>query len=125
MIRRILAVAAVAALAACNVAVEEAQGDALDIPEIEVPEISIETIKEATRVLSSDEFEGRLPGTEGEAKTVAYLVEQFEQAGLEPGNDGSWFQEVPLVEITGSDFAPLTVEAEECERMEISNVVQG
>ena len=118
MIRRILAVAAVAALAACNVAVEEAQGDALDIPEIEVPEISIETIKEATRVLSSDEFEGRLPGTEGEAKTVAYLVEQFEQAGLEPGNDGSWFQEVPLVEITGSDFAPLTVETEDGETME-------
>ena len=119
MIRRILAITAVAALAACNVAVEEAQGDAaLDIPEVEVPEISIETIKEATRVLSSDEFEGRLPGTAGEAKTVAYLVEQFEKAGLEPGNDGSWFQEVPLVEITGSDFAPLTVETDDGETME-------
>ena len=118
MIRRILAITAVAALAACNVAVEEAQGDAaLDIPEIEVPEISIETIKEATRVLSSDEFEGRLPGTAGEAKTVAYLVEQFEQAGLQPGNNGSWFQEVPLVEITGSEFAPLTVETEDGETM--------
>ena len=113
MIRRILAISAVAALAACNVAVEEAQGDAaLDIPEVEVPEISIDTIREATRVLSSDEFEGRLPGSPGEAKTVAYLVEQFEKAGLEPGNNGSWFQEVPLVEITGSDFAPLTVEAD-------------
>ena len=113
MIRRILAISAVAALAACNVAVEEAQGDAaLDIPEVEVPEISIDTIREATRVLSSDEFEGRLPGSPGDAKTVAYLVEQFEKAGLEPGNNGSWFQEVPLVEITGSDFAPLTVEAD-------------
>ena len=113
MIRRILAISAVAALAACNVAVEEAQGDAaLDIPEVEVPEISIDTIREATRVLSSDEFEGRLPGSPGEAKTVAYLVEQFEKAGLEPGNNVSRFQEVPLVEITGSDFAPLTVEAD-------------
>lgn len=112
MIRRILAVAAVAALAACNVAVDEAQGDpSLDIPEIEVPDISIDTIRDATRMLSSDEFEGRLPGTEGEVKTLAYLVEQFEQAGLEPGNDGSWFQDVPLIEITGRDFAPLTVEA--------------
>src|SRR5690606_18243547 len=85
---------------------------ALDIPEVEVPEISIETMKEATRTLSSDAFEGRLPGTAGEEKTVAYIAEQFEKAGLEPGNNGSWFQDVPLVEITGRDFAPLTVKAD-------------
>lgn len=113
MIRRILAATAVLALTACNVAVSEPEGDAaLDIPEIEVPAISIETMKEATRILSSDEFEGRLPGTAGEEKTVAYIAEQFEKAGLEPGNNGSWFQDVPLVEITGRDFAPLTVKAD-------------
>ncbi|WP_374407567.1 M28 family metallopeptidase [Pelagerythrobacter sp.] len=113
MIRHILTAGALAALAACNVAVEDQQGDAaLDIPEVQVPEISIETMKEVTRTLSSDEFEGRLPGTAGEAKTVAYLVEQFAKAGLQPGNNGSWFQEVPLVEITGRDFAPLTVKAD-------------
>lgn len=52
------------------------------------------------RRLASDEFEGRSPASPGEEKTVAYIAEQFEQAGLEPGNDGSWFQEVPLVSIT-------------------------
>ncbi len=113
MIRRILAATAMLALAACNVAVGEPEGDtSLDLPEVEVPEISIETMKEATRTLSSDEFEGRLPGTAGEEKTVAYIAEQFEKAGLEPGNNGSWFQDVPLVEITGRDFAPLTVKAD-------------
>ncbi|MGV2494775.1 M28 family metallopeptidase [Pelagerythrobacter aerophilus] len=113
MIRRILAATTVLALAACNVAVGDPEGDTtLDIPEVEVPEISIETMKEATRTLSSDEFEGRLPGTAGEEKTVAYIAEQFEKAGLEPGNNGSWFQDVPLVEITGRDFAPLTVKAD-------------
>jgi hypothetical protein len=33
-----------------------------------------------TRTLASDEFEGRSPGTPGETKTVAYLVDQFKQA---------------------------------------------
>lgn len=49
------------------------------------------------RVLASDEFEGRLPGTTGEELTVNYLIEQFKSLGLEPGNpDGGYIQEVPL-----------------------------
>ena len=78
--------------------------------ESEAPaDISLTTMQDAVRTLSSDEFEGRMPGTAGEERTIAYLIEQFEAAGLEPGNNGSWTQEVPLVEITGSEFAPLTV----------------
>lgn len=50
------------------------------------------------KVLASDEFEGRGPGTSGEEKTVAYLTEQFRKMGLKPGNpDGSYVQQVPLV----------------------------
>src|SRR6185436_8492976 len=50
------------------------------------------------RVLASDEFEGRAPGTEGDRKTVEYLVEQFRELGLEPGNpDGTYVQRVPLM----------------------------
>jgi len=105
--------AAALALAACSSGSDDtpqtADAAGLDIPEVEVPEISLETIREGTRTLSSDEFEGRAPGTQGEEKTVAYLVEEFEKAGLEPGNNGSWVQEVPLVEITGKDYAPLTI----------------
>ena len=74
-----------------------------------VPEIRLETMREMTRTLASDEFEGRAPGTAGEEKTLAYLVEKFAEAGLEPGNNGSWFQDVPLVEITGRDFSPLAI----------------
>jgi Zn-dependent M28 family amino/carboxypeptidase len=73
------------------------------------PQISIESMKEMTRTLASDEFEGREPGTPGEEKTLAYLVEKFTEAGLQPGNNGSWFQDVPLVEITGGNYAPLVV----------------
>jgi Zn-dependent M28 family amino/carboxypeptidase len=73
------------------------------------PALSESAMKEMTRVLSSDEFEGRAPGTPGEEKTLAYLVEKFAAGGLQPGNAGSWFQDVPLVEITGAGFEPLTI----------------
>ncbi|GGC27989.1 hypothetical protein GCM10011371_14380 [Novosphingobium marinum] len=75
----------------------------------DIPDLSVDTMREMTRVLSSDEFEGRAPGTPGEEKTVAYLIEKFREAGLQPGNNGSWVQDVPLVEITGEEFSPLTV----------------
>jgi Zn-dependent M28 family amino/carboxypeptidase len=53
------------------------------------------------RVLASDSFQGRAPGTPGEHKTVAYLEQQFRAIGLQPGNtDGSYIQKVPLVGIT-------------------------
>jgi Zn-dependent M28 family amino/carboxypeptidase len=49
-------------------------------------------------VLASDEFEGRSPGTRGEELTVNYLIEQFRQIGLQPGNpDGTWTQDVSLI----------------------------
>ncbi len=50
-------------------------------------------------VLSSDAFEGRAPGTEGEKKTLAYIEQQFRAAGLKPGIGDSYLQPVPLVEI--------------------------
>ena len=49
--------------------------------------------------VSSDEFEGRALGTEGEKKTLAYIEREFRAAGLEPGIGKSYLQPVPLVEI--------------------------
>lgn len=55
-------------------------------------------LSEIVRVLASDEFEGRSPGTEGETKTINYLVETFRSLGLEPGGErGAWTQDVPLL----------------------------
>ena len=84
-------------------------GAALDIPEVEPGQLSEATMKDVTRILSSDAFEGRAPGTPGEEKTIALMIERFKAAGLQPGNGDSWVQEVPLVEITGKDYAPLTI----------------
>lgn len=52
------------------------------------------------KTLSSDSFMGRRPFSIGEQRTVEYLQQQFAALGLEPGNDGSYFQNVPMVEIT-------------------------
>ena len=73
----------------------------------QLPDVDTNAVLAHTKVLSSDEFEGRLPGTKGEELTVAYLIDQFKKAGLKPGNtDGSWVQKVPLVGITPTP-APL------------------
>jgi hypothetical protein len=61
--------------------------------------VSEAELREHIAVLASDEFEGRKPGTEGEAKTVKYLAEQWAKAGLKPAAaDGSWFEPVPLIQ---------------------------
>jgi Zn-dependent M28 family amino/carboxypeptidase len=53
------------------------------------------------KTLASDAFEGRAPGTPGEARTVAYLIHRFSALGLEPaGEHGGWTQAVPLVHVT-------------------------
>ena len=109
MIRHALVAATAMALAACT-----ASGDpaSLDIPAVEPGDLSQQTMVDVTRELSTDAFEGRSPGTAGEEKTVALLTERFKAAGLEPGNNGSWVQKVPLVEITGRDYAPLAIRGE-------------
>ena len=62
-------------------------------------------------VLASDAFEGRAPGTEGETRTIAYIAEQFQAAGLEEAIDGSFLQPVPVVEITPRADAAMQLHA--------------
>ncbi len=46
--------------------------------------IDPQALSRHVRVLASDEFEGRAPATEGEERTVQYLIEQFRSYGLQP-----------------------------------------
>jgi Zn-dependent M28 family amino/carboxypeptidase len=62
------------------------------------PEISAEDFAAHIKVVASDEFGGRQPGSDGETKTTEYLREQLQRLGLEPGNGNSYFQTVPMVE---------------------------
>jgi Zn-dependent M28 family amino/carboxypeptidase len=60
--------------------------------------IETERLSAIVKILASDEFEGRAPGTPGGRKTVKFLVEQFAALGLEPGGEnGSWTHTVPMI----------------------------
>lgn len=65
------------------------------------PTIDPAAVMEHVKVLASDAYEGRAPGTRGEELSVAYMIEQLKRIGLEPGNpDGTYIQKVPLAGIT-------------------------
>ena len=72
-----------------------------------VPAINADDFVEHVKVLASDDFEGRGPGTPGEEKSVQYIKSQFERIGLKPGNNGEWFQTVPMVETTADPATTL------------------
>ena len=72
--------------------------------------ITADSLLARIQVLASDEFEGRAPGSVGEARTVTYLTDQFQQLGLAPGNpDGTFVQAVPLVGITPQESGGLDI----------------
>ncbi len=104
-----LVLAATAALAACK---QESEAPAT--PEAATPpaaahaftaDITEADFSDLVKTLSSDEFEGRGPGSAGEEKTVAYLEAQMKRIGLQPGNGDSYFQDVPMVETTADEAA--------------------
>jgi len=79
-------------------------------PDAAVNSLSGDRMLEHIRKLSSDEFEGRGPGSKGEQITLQYLQDQFRSLGLEPGNpDGTYLQNVPLVGITADPQMKLTL----------------
>ena len=108
---RLLSLALVSALALTSACQKAASPDvALSaLPDVTVPALSEKTMQDVTRELSLDTYEGRAPGSIGEEKTVAYLISKFKAAGLKPGNNGSWTQDVPLIEITAKNVSPLRI----------------
>jgi hypothetical protein len=113
-LRHILSAAAIA-LAGC--AASSQQGGAGSAPAVRVfdhPPLSAEALMQHITVLSSDAFEGRAPGSNGERLTLDYLQRAFEAAGLQPGvvaEDGSraWLQEATLIAATLSNTPTLTL----------------
>jgi Zn-dependent M28 family amino/carboxypeptidase len=74
------------------------------------PAIDGAAILQHTKVLASDQYEGRFPGTKGEELSIAYIEDQFKKIGLKPGNtDGTYIQKVPMVGITPDPSMTLTL----------------
>ena len=112
--KRLIAAAAIAAACACSSESPApasppaaAASTSRPIPIGQLPQVDADAVLAHTKVLSSNEYEGRLPGTKGEDLTVRYIEDQFKKIGLKPGNtDGTYIQKVPLVGIT-AEPAPL------------------
>ena len=101
IVRSLIVLAAAIAVSGCATTTEDSAGS--------TPQISLPTLQRVTEALSSDAFQGRAPGTEGETRTVELLAREFERAGLSPGNQGSWYQDVPLVEIAAQGSPQLRI----------------
>jgi Zn-dependent M28 family amino/carboxypeptidase len=107
---RLLSLALVSALAlSSGLRAASTDGEISPLPQIEVPALSEKTMQDVTRELSLDSYEGRAPGSIGEEKTVSHLISKFKAAGLEPGNNGGWTQDVPLIEITAKNVSALNI----------------
>jgi len=74
-------------------------------------DINATDFAELVKTLSSDEFEGRGPGSVGEDKTVEYIQAQMQRIGLKPGNGDSYFQDVSMVETTADTGTVLKLDA--------------
>lgn len=109
----IFLILALSVLIACNN--DKNQNTSISIDDNSLKSISKDSYIEHIKTLSSDEFEGRMPFTEGEKKTITYIKDQFEQLGLKPGNKESFFQEVPMVEISSTPPKTLTITGEKGE----------
>ena len=100
-------------LAACGGAPQAGTdgGSALSREEVRAAADAIDADQLLARIstLSSDEFEGRSPGTVGEERTVEYLENAFRELGLQPGNpDGTYTQDVSLIGYRAQSTASLT-----------------
>ena len=79
-------------------------------PKAALEAITPDDLLKHIKVLASDEYEGRAPGSKGEELSVNYITEQYKNIGLKPGNpNGSYIQEVPLAGIKTTPTASLTV----------------
>lgn len=95
-------------------------GTALSASAQKTPQgFSAQTYTQYAKAVASDELLGRMPFSAGETKTIKYLEQQFKALGLQPGNKGSYVQEVPMVAIScnpqmsmaiGTSSAPINLE---------------
>jgi Zn-dependent M28 family amino/carboxypeptidase len=84
--------------------------DPLTLPKAAADSITAADLLNHIKILASDEFEGRAPGSKGEELSVKYISDQFKALGLKPGNpNGTYTQEVPLAGITTQPTASFTV----------------
>jgi hypothetical protein len=104
----LLCVALIATMIGCQPGPSTTSSSTINIKPA-LDSITADDILRHTKALSTDEFEGRGPGTRGEDLTIQYLTQQFQKLGLKPGNpDGTYVQNVPLTGFTADATGSFT-----------------
>lgn len=73
--------------------------------------ITADELRNYTMALAADSFMGRKPFSPGEAVTVTYLAGELEKIGFRPAFGDSWFQSVPMTEISTRVAGPVSITA--------------
>jgi len=119
MTRPLLSVACVLMLVACDGRSEDSALQAQTAPGAPMPPAPVvvnetpagQRIEADVRALADDRMAGRETGTPGFDLAAEHVAQRFADIGLQPaGDDGGWFQRVPLVRATADpDAAALSV----------------
>ena len=109
MLRLLLPLTALALTGCATTEMAATEGAPPMVSTAAVPTVPVPFMKEVISRLASDEFEGRGPGTRAEDLTITEIIARFKAAGVQPGNNGQWLQEVPTVDITAKGVSSLTV----------------
>ncbi len=63
------------------------------------PDINAADVSARDKAISDDAFEGRGPGTENGEAAAQWIADELKRMGIAPANHGSYFQDVPAVNI--------------------------
>ncbi|MGL4750682.1 MAG: M28 family metallopeptidase, partial [Shewanella sp.] len=105
--RRLYPFGALALLSACSPNL--VQPDANNSAALKPVQMNEARFRNDIKALSSDEFEGRAPTTQGEKLTLDYLSKAFTEMGLKGAYQGSFLQPVPMVSYTADEAQQVTL----------------
>lgn len=105
----ILGASAMALAVACSPAEQPSSSAALVDADGIVDYKFSDTFRQHLEVISSDEFEGRAPGTKGEELTIDYLAGKMQALGIKSFTNDRYTQAVPLVRIEPTTVTDMTL----------------
>lgn len=91
-------------LGACGVSDQDSTDPVTDVSsEAASKAITAELMRGYVKELADDKYEGRGPGSAGDAAARSYLIQELEKLGLVPGaEDGQWEQPFELVGVSAT-----------------------
>ncbi len=67
-------------------------------------------MRDRVKTLSADDFEGRGPGSAGARRAVDFIAAELKSGGIKPANNGSYFQNVPMIGVKADPNTDMQVD---------------